>query len=208
VTATGTPAGVYTVTVIGTSGALTASTTISFTVNAFNFTMSSSGPATIAVGSSAKYDITIAPSSGIFPNAVALTFTGCPAVSTCSLDSVQVAAGSSTTDVFLTVTTTASALHSERRPLRILFYALWMPLPGLVFALGRMDKARRRWIMRTLFAFLIVAVCAACGGLQGGSAAPAPNPGTPPGVYTITVIGTSGSVTANTTISLTIQNAS
>jgi len=79
-----------------------------------------------------------------------------------------------------------------------------MPL-GILFVFAGFDAARSRWTLRTLFALLMVAVCTGCGGLQGGSAAPAPNPGTPPGVYTITVIGTSGSLTANTTISLTVH---
>jgi uncharacterized membrane protein len=204
-TAAGTPVGLYSIAVSGTSGSLTASTTISLSVIPFNFTMSSSGPATIAIGSSAKYDVIITPSSGTFPNPVALTFTGCPAVSTCSLNTAQVAAGSGATDVFLTVATTSLALHSEKRRLRILVYGLALPLSGLVIVFAGFGIAGSRWTLRTLLALLAVAACTGCGGLQGGSAAPAPNPGTPPGVYTITVIGTSGSLTANTTISLTVQ---
>jgi len=204
VTVVGTPPGSYTIAVSGTSGTLTASTTITLSVIAFNFAMSSSGPATIAIGSSAKYDVTITPSGGTFPNPVALTFTGCPAVSTCSLNTAQVAAGSGTSDVFLTVATTSLALHSEKRRTRILVYGLWMPL-GILCIFGGFGVAGSRWTLRTLLTLLAVAACTGCGGLQGGSAAPAPNPGTPPGVYTITVIGTSGSLTANTTISLTVH---
>jgi hypothetical protein len=207
--ASGTPPGAYTITVIGTSGSLTASTAIALTVqsSAFSFTMSNSGPATIAVGASGKYDITVTPSVGTFPNPVTLTSTGCPAVSTCSLSSSQVAAGSGATDVFLTIATTPPAFQSEKKRPRILFYGLWLPLPGLVIVFAGIRTAGSRWKLRTLLMLLMVVVCSGCGGLQGGSAAPAGNPGTPVGTYTVTVIGTSGALTANTTISLTVQKA-
>jgi uncharacterized membrane protein len=204
-TTAGTPMGGYSITVTGTSGAVTANTAISLSVIAFNFTMSSSGPATIAVGSSAKYDISITPSAGTFPNPVALTFTGCPAVSTCSLNTAQVAAGSGTSNVLLNVATTPPALHSEKRRPQILIYALWLSLPGILIIFAGSGIGRPRWTLRALFTLLLVTACSGCGGLSGGSAAPAPNPGTAPGVYTITVIGTSGSLTANTTISLTVH---
>jgi hypothetical protein len=108
--------------------------------------MSNSGPATIAVGASGKYDITVTPSVsvGTFPNPVTLTSTGCPAVSTCSLSSAQVAAGSGTTDIFLTIATTPPALQSEKKRPRILFYTLWLPLPGLVIVFGGIGAARSR----------------------------------------------------------------
>jgi uncharacterized membrane protein len=204
-TTAGTPPGPYSITVTGTSGSQTASTTISLTVqsNAFSFSMSNSGPATIVVGSSGKYDITVTPSAGTFPNPVALTFTGCPAVSTCTLDSARVAAGNGPTDVFLTIVTTPPAVGSQEQS-RILLYALWMPMPGLVIVFGSVGGARSRWKLRTFLMSLTIALCAGCGGLSGGSTAPAKNPGTPVGTYTVTVIGTSGSLTANTTISLKV----
>ena len=207
-TSAGTAAGPYTIALAGTSGALTAGTTISLTVttqaSAFSFSMNSSGPPTITAGSSAKYDISVTPSSGIFPNSVNITFTGCPAVSTCSLSSSLIASGSGPTDVFITIVTTPPARRSETRAL---LYSLWLPLPGLVIVFGGVGSVRARWIMRTLLMLLMLALCSGCGGLQGGSAAPAGNPGTPVGVYTVTVIGTSGSLTASTTISLTVQTA-
>lgn len=207
-----TPIGTYTISVIGTSGALTANTTISFTVLTgpgapFSFSMSSSGPATIAVGASGQYDITVTPSAGTFPNPVALTFGGCPAVSTCSLSSAQVAAGSATTDVFLTIATTPPALNAAAKRARIRLYALWMSLPGLVIVFGSLGTNRSRRILLSLLSLALLSLCSACGGLTGGSAAPAGNPGTPVGTYTVTVIGTSGSLTANTTISLTVQSS-
>jgi hypothetical protein len=89
----------------------------------------------------------------------------------------------------------------------MMLYALWLPFPGIVIVYGGIGSARARWQLRTLLMLSMLALCSGCGGLQGGSAAPARNPGTPPGTYTVTVIGTSGSLTANTTISVTVQTA-
>ncbi len=144
-TSAGTPAGPYSIAVTGTSGPLTAITTIPLTVTTqtgvFSFSMNSSGPSTITAGSSATYDISVTPSSGTFPNPVMITFTGCPAVSTCSLGSSQVAAGSGPTDVFLTIATTPPARSSQARAL---LYSLWLPLPGLVIVFGGIGSARVR----------------------------------------------------------------
>jgi hypothetical protein len=125
-------------------------------------------------------------------------------VSTCSFNSSQIAAGSGTSDVLLTVATTPPALHSEKRRPQLI-YALWLPLPGILIIFAGSGIGRSHWTLRGLFTLLLVTACSGCGGLSGGSAAPAPNPGTPPGVYTITVIGTSGLLTANTTISITVH---
>lgn len=107
----------------------------------------------------------------------------------------------------LAISTTApssSALHYPNRPT-----GRWLPegggaILGCLLIFGSSAK-RRRW--QTLVAMLALVVFAGgalgCGG--GGSGAGQSNPGTRPGSYTITVTGSSGSLTQTTTVALTVQ---
>ncbi len=207
-TSSSTPGGAYSIQITGTSGLQTASISVSLTVQtiggAFSFTMSNSGPATITIGSSGQYAVTVTPSFGTFPNPVTLTSTACSSVITCSLSSTQVNAGNAATTVYLNVATQLPAVSSAGRRSRIFCYGLALPMLGFVLVCSGPSMRRS---LQMLFVILSLVLCSGCGGLQGGSAAPAPNPGTPVGVYSVTVIGTAGSLTANTTISFTVQSA-
>lgn len=84
------------------------------------------------------------------------------------------------------------------------------PLTGLVLALGRVKKSRRRkkpWRLAILCALLGLLV--ACGGgssgASGGSGAGAGHPGTTPGNYTVTVTGAVGSVTRTADVVLIVE---
>jgi hypothetical protein len=57
-----------------------------------------------------------------------------------------------------------------------------------------------------LLAVLLVMVCISCGG--GGSSGPPPPPpptGTPAGTYTVTLVGTSGSISHSATVTLVVN---
>lgn len=107
----------------------------------------------------------------------------------------------------LTISTTAPSRSSAQvHPSRLRWFA--QGAAALAFCLGLgMSSRRRRW--RSLFCALVFLVILlggvqACGGIGGGSQS---NPGTTPGNYTITVIGTSGILQQATTFTAAVDYA-
>jgi FG-GAP-like repeat len=170
----------------------------------FSVAASSSSTATVSSGQTANYTLAIAPGGG-FNQKVALSCSGGPPSSTCSLSSSSVALnGSSPTSVTVTVSTgvgSASPISLIKHPPAKTDMRLWFSIAGLaVFAtlwlvLVQIDR-RSSWLLRgiTVAGLLCVAVTfSSCG---GGGSSPSGG-GTPAGNYTITVTGTfsSGSST-------------
>ena len=125
--------------------------------------------------------------------------------------------GSSAVEVALTITTTAptsAALERSARP-GIHWYAGGMTLAfGLMFGIGICIPTRGRIRRRRLgpLLFLVILFLAispsgllSCGGGTGVSSSGNSSPGTTPGAYVVTVTGTSGSITATGTVTLTVQ---
>jgi subtilase family serine protease len=108
----------------------------------------------------------------------------------------------------LSISTTpasTSAVHPSVRP-----GARWYPAGGAVLAclLFFVAPARRRGLSLLGMLFLLVVLAggvASCGGGGGSPGGGGVTPGTTPGQYTITITGTSGTTTANATITLTVQ---
>ncbi|MGA9670461.1 MAG: S53 family peptidase [Terracidiphilus sp.] len=105
----------------------------------------------------------------------------------------------------LTIGTTArtSALNQTRKP-------FWPTAGGAALALLMLfgiPARRRSWrAMLGMIAllFILAGGVVACGGSSGGGGGGG-NSGTTAGFYTITITGTSGSITENSTVSLTVQ---
>jgi hypothetical protein len=212
---------------------LTATLTTSFTANAtitaqyvadLNYSASVSSPLTITVSSGTPdFSLVANPPSfaisapGSFGSTtIGLsaigTFTGtvtftCAVPSTmtaasCSLVPTQTTPGNSTT---LTVNTAAPStvlgpFNSPR----------WLvPIGGAIFAaffLLLIPTRRRRLKLAfgSLFLVLLTAALVACGGGSSTTTVPT-NPGTPTGSYTVTVTGTSGSLSHGLNVSVTVQ---
>src|SRR5208337_1055522 len=181
-------------------------------------TLSNTGNA--APGAAASYTLSVG-GEGVFNQSVSFTCTGAPSEATCAVSSNPATAGSSATNVTVTVTTTAASLNAPRsRPLPpapplspglrgLLLLALALGL--MAWAIGRRNQlgvSRWRSTMVPLAGGLLLALAlAGCGG--GGNNNVTHNPGTPAGTYTLTVTGTVGSgssaLSHSVTLTLTVS---
>lgn len=183
------------------------------TTPGFSLESSPPGPP-VPPGGSAAYTINVGQQNG-FSDMVTLACSSPVSQGVhCSLSQASVAPGSSST---LTVTTTAagSGLNGTSGPGSGLFYALWLPIAGLVsggigFGFKQSRKAKLRTLMLgcVLGAGLVFLV--ACGGGSSNSSAGSGGSGssgggTPAGTYSIVVTGTSGAMQRSTTVTLKVQ---
>lgn len=177
-----------------------------------NFALSSSGAVTVARGATTSNTISVTPSNG-FTGTVNLACTIRPTASTapatCTVGSTSVnitstSPGTST----LTISTTAATAFNA--PLKL----FWPATGGgavLAVLFFFVPRRRRNWLaMMALLVVIASGIAIGCGG--GGSSGGSSNngggtttTGTTPGTYTVTVTGTSGSTTAATTFTLTVN---
>jgi hypothetical protein len=190
----------------------------------FSFAPPSGSPTsdTVAPGSPATYTLSVGGVSG-FSGSVAFTCTGAPSEATCSVSPNPVTAGSTATNIIVTVTTNAPSLSTPRsRPLPPVpppspgvrgLWILALTLAAMAWAIrGRNQAGVSRWrftMLRIATGFLLMLALAECGGGGGGSSSLPPNPGTPAGTYTLTVTGTTGSgssaLSHSVTLTLTVS---
>ncbi len=192
-------------TVTGTSGSQTSS--LAMTVNVADFSISASPTtASVSAGQVAAYTLTIQPSGG-FNQLISLNCSGAPLAASCSVSPNSVALDGThpvtgTLNVNTTAITTASALPQFTAPgasglgTLIFFFYLAISSGVVVYSLYR---RRVRLLFAGLLAFILSwAACGASGQLPILR-------GTPAGSYTISVTATSGSLSHNTNLSLTVK---
>ena len=164
-------------------------------------------PATVAAGASSTSTITITRVNGL-ADPVALTCSVTPAATrgpTCALNPASLTGATLTST--LTVSTTAATTASLEPRSRGLIYAMLLPIGGLaLLGTGLTSRKKKLWgffLGCILFSTLII--LPACGGnSSGGGGGGGGHPGTPAGTYTVTVTGTSGSLTHAVTPALTV----
>jgi hypothetical protein len=166
-----------------------------------DFTLGTVTPATqtISRGQSASYNFSVIPVGAAFTNAVSLSCSGGPSISVCSFTPGTVTPGNSSAAVVMSISTTAASASLSRARI---FYALWLALPGLALqgtrGCGR-RSGKRTLLTRLLGLFLLGLLLSSCGGGGsnggGGGGGGGQQQGTQPGTYSITVTGTSGTLT-------------
>jgi hypothetical protein len=165
-----------------------------------DFSLGTGGPLTLATEHHGSVSITTTPLNGFSGN-VTLSCGTLPPYATCewSNTSTQVSGGPATTQ--LTIDTSAvlgyaSLVAPSKRgtPAQIAFAGLFLPALCLLYR-------KRKGLGRPLF--LLIALCSiltisGCAGKYPGS--------TPPGTYSITISGTSGSLQHSTILTLIVTN--
>ena len=161
---------------------------------------------TISPGETAAYSVSVGFESNTAP--VSLACTGLPRETTCSLPGSVSSAGA----YYFTVSTTAPQSALALNFVKHSSY-LWLSSlsPFVAILLIGTPRSRTWRLMLALMVMGVILAGVGCGGSgngTGGGSSPT-DPGTPPGSYTISVTGTSGSgtsaITHTTTFSLIVQ---
>jgi hypothetical protein len=183
----------------------------------FSIQPPASSTATVTRGQTATYIVSLAAAAG-FSQSVALTCSGAPAKSTCSVSPNSIApSGASPVTATVTVSTTASSqvfppsgFNGRRMTYRPIPFVL--ALAGMIILISvylRRKEQRLRWVPVLALGTLVcigITVASCGGGSSSGGGGGGGNTGTPAGTYTITVSAsaTSGSTTLTHATQLTL----
>ena len=168
---------------------------------------------TIKAGQSASYNFSVLPVGAAFSDPVNLSCSGAPAASLCTFTPNPATPGNNSAAVVLQVNTSASSARIVPYGWKgtAVFYALWLALPAIcVFRSSTRRGSKLRLARSILALFLLGALLTSCGGggsnggSGGGGGIGGQQQGTQPGTYTITVTGTSGSLTHNAPGTITL----
>jgi hypothetical protein len=193
VTFTPTATGARTGTITVTDNANGSPRTVPLTGTGSDFTVTAPASVTVTRGSSQMFNVTVTPVSG-FNQAVALTCTGAPVKTTCTLNPTSVTPdGTNPITSQVTVASMGLLPSVPKQPLppsnrQIVLFAMGLALLAMVFAARRL-----RTRIGLAGAMLVVFAVAGCGG------------GHTPVTGTLTLTGTSNGVSHSTTVALTVQ---
>jgi hypothetical protein len=169
--------------------------TLNLTGTGWDFSLAATTALTVKDGKSGTFTVTMTPLGG-FNQAVGLACTGAPKHATCTLNPTSVTAADGVTGQTSTATVATKGLlppppSVRRPPLSIPQIVPLLVALILVFCLLATRRVRTRLGVVTVI--LILMLLAGCG------------PSTPKGKYTLTITGTSGTVSKTAQVALTVD---
>jgi len=189
-------------------------TTAALALTVYDYTLSAASPnQTLTAGSQAHFNLILSAVNGTFSQPVTLAASGLPAGTTASFTPAIVPAGSATTSILFSVATLSHA-SGYRLPISFPGRTVW-PVSVCVFLiLGSVwiwlfrERGRLRFLAPVLFVGLLSTAILGLAGCSSLANSPPAQPnsylGPPLGTYPIVIAGTSGKVTINSQVMLTI----
>jgi hypothetical protein len=198
-----------------TSGTPTHNFTVALTVGQDFSLHSSTASQTVSAGqTTGPYNLTVAPVGTTFNGAVTLTCSQLPSLAQCQFNpSAPFTPGSTSTSVVMTISSVATTARlQEPGNYRLILFAMWLGLPGIVIAMrsGRRPQLWKRWRLGPMLGLVLLALTlSSCGGTSSAGGGRGGHLGTPPGPYTISVTASSGTgsgtISHSTTVGLIVQ---
>jgi hypothetical protein len=215
---------------VDSSGVAMASTAVAITVSSppQSFTLSNTPVDIASPGTSATSTITITPSGGFSSKLDFSCTVNGPATAvdppTCSVAAPPAITGTAAVTTTLTVNTTAASIASNatdhtatalrKQHHRMLALGEGGALVAFLFFGLPLRRPTTKTLLRLLLLGAFAAVVMGCGGAQKAAnpvtapanpVTPPDNPGTTVGSYMVTVTGSSGTLTASTTVAVTVN---
>ena len=157
----------------------------------------------LAAGTSGSLTITVAPQSGSFNSAVALSCSGLPADLDCSFAPSSVTPGSQAVTSVLTVVAARSVVSNQSKGAQLLIATF---LPGLgLFGFVAIGKINRRSVSAIAVVVMLAGIAvinSSCGGRPVSAVNAASSV---PSSYSVLVKGVAGTVQASTTVTVTVN---